>query len=274
MSKNLPASFSTHLSGTTHSTVELYKISAVGMSLFTYTDSKESVSYLGLEYTPYPIKRSKIAFSTDLMVDQTIITMAKNWGANRGIDINLFSGADLSITRVNKDNPNVDNLLMFDGEVADIVTNFETIEMRSQTLDFLNFEIPRREIQVGCNWKLYDKFCALGLTLFQDVGSVSSSALLGRELISTTFSGQTNDYYTQGFIEMTSGNNKSLKRNVSSHVGMTITVVPNFPSSVVSGSEFKIAPGCRKDIVDCESKFSNLINYGGFPYTPKQDDII
>jgi|GEM_PF-5803044 uncharacterized phage protein (TIGR02218 family) len=274
MSKNLPSSFSTHLSGTTHSTVELYKISAVGMSLFTYTDSKESVNYLGIEYTPYPIKRGKIAFSTDLMVDQTVITMAKNWGVDRGIDINLFSGADLSITRVNKDNPNVDNLLMFDGEVADIVTNFETIEMRSQTLDFLNFEIPRREVQVSCNWKLYDKYCAVGLTLFQTAGTIDETAFLGRELVSTTFSGQTNDYYTQGFIQMTSGDNINLRRNVSSHTGLTITVVPNFPYAVDEFDNFKISPGCRKDIIDCETKFSNLINYGGFPYTPKQDDII
>jgi len=275
MTRALSSGFLTHLSGNEQNVVELYKISAVGMSLFTYTDSKEDVSYHGLTYKAYPIKRSKIVFSTDLRVDQTNIRVAKNWGFNRAINADLLSGSSLSIVRVNKNNPNEDNLTLFHGEVANISSGFQELELRGQTLDFLNYQIPRREIQVACNWKLYDRFCAVGLTLYQEAGTLSQTSSLGKDLVSSVFSSKSDNYFRQGFIEITTGENDKIKRHVSWHVGETVTVIPPFPfSSIPSGTTFKIAPGCKHDTDDCENLFNNIINYGGYPYTPKQDSAL
>ena len=274
MTRVLSTGYSAHLAGLTQAVVELYKISAAGMSLFTYTDSKESVTYHGLTYKPYPIKRSKIIFSADLRVDQTSISLATNWGLNRAITSNTLSGAAFSITRVRKDAPDHDNILLFEGEVANISSSFNQLELRAQTLDFLNFLLPRREIQVACNWKLYDKFCSLGLTTYQSDGITSQSSPSGKTLYSSTFSAKSNDYYTLGFIEMTDGDNKNFKRSISDHTSNTITVIPPFPYAVGQTASFKVAPGCKHDIDDCENKFNNLINYGGFPFVPKQDAVL
>ncbi len=274
MTRALSSGYLAHLAGLTQSVVELYKISAVGMSLFTYTDSKEAVRYHGLTYTPYPIKREKVNFSVDLRVDQTSVRLARNWGLDRAVTANLLSGAAFSITRVRKEAPDHDNMLLFDGEIANIASGFSEIQLRAQTLDFLNFLLPRREIQVACNWKLYDKFCSVGVTTFQSSGVTSQASATGRILNSTTFSGETNEYYTLGYVEITSGDNKHLKRSISSHTSDAVTVIPPFPFTLAQSTSFKVVPGCRHDIGDCEDKFNNLINYGGFPYVPKQDAIM
>ncbi len=76
-----------------------------------------------------------------------------------------------------------------------------------------------------------------------------------------------------GFIKITSSDNNELKRYVASHVGQTIIVIPNFPYQIFDTDTFEVVPGCKHDLDDCENKFDNLVNYGGFPFTPRADEI-
>ena len=292
MAKTLSDSFINTLAGLTMGVVELYKMSATGMSTFLYTDSNTKVSYAGLTYEPYPIKRSQISFSTDLKVDQTNLTFAKSWGLENAIFKDVFSGSDVQITRVNLDLPDTDNLLLFDGEVSDFQLDELNVDVRCQTLDFLNFELPKREHQTACNWVVYDTYCGLTIAdwtkshLIRNTNSnfIVSSTLMGStvdntlgEIIDTTVEDQ---YWRGGFIKSTSGNNIELIRHITDHVGMTVTVLPPFPfdsiagSTVISPDTCDSIPGCDHSITDCEDKFNNLNNFGGFPYIPNQDSVI
>lgn len=287
MSRTLSTSFTNTLAGLTMGVVELYKISATGMSTFLYTDSNTKVSYAGLTYDPYPIKRSKISFSSDLKVDQTNLTFAKSWGLDNAIVKDVFSGSDVQITRVNLDLPDTDNLLLFDGEVSDFQLDELNATVRCQTLDFLNLELPKREHQTACNWSVYDTFC--GLTIADWTESHKIRNTNRNFLISTTLAGTTFDdtlggivdttfedqYWRGGFIKSTSGANDQLIRHITNHVGVTVNVLPPFPFDFVEDTDtFDSVPGCDHSITDCEDKFNNLINYGGFPFIPNQDSVI
>jgi hypothetical protein len=474
LARTLSSSFTSTLAGLTMSVVELYRISTPGMSTFTYTDSNTqvyvppttpSLSYAGLTYDPYPIKRNKISFSTDLKIDQTEITLAKNWGIDNAIVKDVLNGASVQIIRVNTDLPDVDNLLLFDGEVADTGLNELNATLRCQTLDFLNLELPKREFQVACNWKLYDEFCTIdsddfkvsipntdilevtpsldsyisqsssgqtfgynanlsvsglttdifrtllkfdfsqirtnativGATLslyyydFVDSGAVGKKfnaaritntswdenvtwdtqpAFTATGITSATIPGATNawvswnvkdqvitakddvgkishfmitdsdegsspggsdfysrdyigntalrpklsikyengfdllrsttrdvitaddiagpigsplalEYFRGGFIKATSGKNNLLRRQITGHTSSilgtthdTVHVIPPFPFDFELVDGIELLPGCDHSITDCETKYNNLINYGGFPWVPNQDSVL
>ncbi len=279
MTKEIFGSLLPHVAGLTHSVVEVYKISAVGMSTFTWTDANEDITFAGEVYQPWPIKRSKISFSSDFRTDQTEITVAKNWGLERAVTSDFLAGANCRILRVRMDNPSNDYTVMFAGEIGNIQNQEMELVLRAHTLDFLNVEIPKREYQVMCNWKLYDQFCTIDASGFMAGSCFVTSSPDGKNLYAGAFAGTSQmtfagNFWTQGYLRITSGENADLKREVSWHMGQSVTVVPPFPFTVNAQDTFQVFPGCAHDTSACETKFNNLRNYGGFPFIPRQDDIL
>lgn len=82
-------------------------------------------------------------------------------------------------------------------------------------------------------------------------------------------------YFAQGVITFTSGPNSGLKRTVASYAaGGLITLVLPLPVAPVAGNTFSIVPGCDKQMLTCEQKFNNLINFGGQPFIPQPEASI
>ncbi len=267
--------YSNHLAGTTQTVVEVFSIVATGMTNQYYTDCDQSIWLAGITYDPYPIRRSKISFSTDLKPNEVELNMASSGVLLEGRYKGALAGATILIHRVNLNHPDEQNLLLFDGEVGATDLDEDVFTIKAVTLDFLGQEIPRREFQVQCNWRLYDEWCTLGLTGgWQAGGTFSLSSPDRKELYSETFGLKADDYYVLGFITINTGINSEIKRHVTSHVGNTITVVPPFPFDVKYVDQFDIAPGCKHDITDCEDKYNNIVNYGGFPWIPTQDVVL
>lgn len=78
----------------------------------------------------------------------------------------------------------------------------------------------------------------------------------------------TDGYYAQGWVVFNTGVNSGVERMVLGYSGGTFTVVPGLPFTPGVGDTFTIYPGCDKQQQTCAQKFSNLINFGGFPYVP------
>lgn len=279
MPRDLSDSYTSTLAGLTMSVVELFSISAVGMSSFNYTDGNEPISYAGFTYDPYPIMRDKISFSSDLKVDEVNLTFAKNWGVDRAIVRDTLAGADVQIIRVSRDLPDSDYVILFDGNIGDTSIDELNVKARCQTLDFLNVELPLREYQVACNWRVYDSYCGLTQadhSLTSTITGGVRNVLVGPNIAGTSQAAPLADeYWTLGFVQSLSGNNDDVVRQVTSHIGMTVTVVPPFPFDFDLGTDtVKLVLGCAHSVDDCEDVFDNIINYGGFPFIPNEDTML
>ncbi len=279
MTRVLTDSFTSTLSGLTMSVVELFSLSAVGMSSFRYTDGNQHISYAGFTYDPYPIKRNKISFSSDLKVDETTIVFAKNWGIDNAIRRDTLAGADVQIVRVSRDRPATDNVILFDGNIGDTTIDSLEVTARCQTLEFLNVELPLREYQVACNWRVYDNYCSLdqadwSVTSVLDPSTVRN-VLVGTNITGTSTDGNfPDDYWTLGFAQSMDGRNEDVVRQITAHTDDEVTVVPPFPFEFESNAQVKLVLGCDHSVSDCANVFSNLINYGGFPFIPNQDTML
>jgi uncharacterized phage protein (TIGR02218 family) len=135
-------------------------------------------------------------------------------------------------------------------------------------LELLNQNMPRNLYQSGCVNTLYDASCTLNSATY----AVSGTALTGStgSVINATIANPTG-YFDLGKITFTSGANNGVSRSVkaySSGSPGTISLVSPFPSTPANGDTFTIYPGCNKTQSTCSSKFSNLVNFRGFPYIP------
>lgn len=95
------------------------------------------------------------------------------------------------------------------------------------------------------------------------------TAILSPSRISASSLGQPPDYFALGTIQFTSGKNVGLKpAEIKNYNAGNIEVFEPFYYEPAIGDSFIITPGCRKRISDCNTKFNNVINFGGFPYIP------
>ena len=73
------------------------------------------------------------------------------------------------------------------------------------------------------------------------------------------------DYFSQGFLTMTSGQANGLSREVKfAHSGKIMLWLP-MERPIAVGDTFSIQVGCIKTSSACQYKFNNLANFGGFP---------
>lgn len=83
------------------------------------------------------------------------------------------------------------------------------------------------------------------------------------------------DYFNYGKFLFTSGLNNDLHMEVKDFTESdnSFTLFLPMPFSVAVGDTFKVYAGCDKRLVTCKEKFSNHINFQGFPYIPGQDQV-
>jgi uncharacterized phage protein (TIGR02218 family) len=84
------------------------------------------------------------------------------------------------------------------------------------------------------------------------------------------------DWWAGGVITFTSGTNNGIGREVKSYTvaAGTITTFMPFPYDIAGTETYTITAGCGKDFsIDCITKFNNIYNFRGEPYTPGLDAV-
>lgn len=75
-------------------------------------------------------------------------------------------------------------------------------------------------------------------------------------------------WYAQGVIAFTSGANAGSRRVIESNNGGSLTLRVPLAFAPSAGDTFSISPGCDHSMAACNTKFNNLIHFGGEPYVP------
>jgi uncharacterized phage protein (TIGR02218 family) len=139
-----------------------------------------------------------------------------------------------------------------------------------------------------CRAELGDAACGVDIeTEWKNEGVVVSSANQ-RSLVATVTSLAdpvkaigVNDWFTQGVLTFTSGNNDGMIRRVKEHFydegenQHTLVFYESVPSAIVASDEFDLITGCRKRFTeDCREKFDNGNRFRGEPFVPLKDEVL
>jgi hypothetical protein len=154
---------------------------------------------------------------------------------------------------------------------ATIAENMIAADCESRTQIFRN-KVPSVIYQSRCNHQLFSTpigsigACNLLKTNYLVTATVT---VVGASLVSPTFATFPNDYFTGGFVEFGLD-----ARWITKHIADTIYLQVPFDSRVITGAIVFAFPGCDKKPETCRDKFSNSLNFLGFPYIPSQNPVI
>lgn len=166
-------------------------------------------------------------------------------------------------------NTTVGTVYWFGGRIGPITKLGRSSAMLAvlSDLNLLNVQMPRELYQNACSNTLYDAKCTLNRATFKSSNAVVA-AFSSRSVIQSTLPNNTG-YFDLGYVKFTSGVNNGVVRSIKNYVGSGYfnLITPLF-TLCGNGDTFDIYPGCDKTQATCASKFSNVINFRGFPYIP------
>jgi hypothetical protein len=158
--------------------------------------------------------------------------------------------------------PNV-GFIIFEGYVTSIAFKGRTcsIDVNPDTEQF-NREVPRYKYQSLCNHVLYDAECAVDKNLFKQQGLVN--AVVGNTI---SVGGFTGTAFTGGYVQNLAGTDY---RMIIEHNADVFTLLLPFAENPL-GNDVIAFQGCAHDVTTCRDKFSNVDNFGGFPFVPTKN---
>lgn len=127
----------------------------------------------------------------------------------------------------------------------------------------------------NCQRKLGDSLCQVTLASFTVTGSVLGTEDGDKRLVifAAGFGSFSDGYFADGQITWTSGANDGLSENVKAYrdADKRVELQNQMPHPIGVGDAFSLIAGCDKTAATCDTKFSNIDNFGGWLYVPGTD---
>lgn len=113
--------------------------------------------------------------------------------------------------------------------------------------------------------------CRISPSSYLTSGSITS--VTSQYVARDSARGEDADWFTEGYLEFTSGDNAGLAQKVKDYdANGTFTFSLPFPFAIQAGDTYQAIAGCRKRRnLDCRTKFDNILNFQGEPDLPGPD---
>lgn len=274
-----------HLDASASTFCNCWRLARKDGTIEGFTDHDRDLSFGGVTYRAASgLTATQIEASVGLAVGsgEVVGALQSDGLCERDLAGGLYDGAGVEIWLV--DWRDADNRLLLDATTIGEVTRSEfafRAELRS--LAHLFDETRGESFQRGCSADLGDARCKvdLGAAPFHTTGVVlalAHLALAHGAIIAGLASEFADEFFTGGSLTFTSGANAGARVTVKSHrrsgENAGIALWSQLAGPVASGDTFAIVAGCDKSAASCERKFSNIVNFRGFPHMPGNDVVM
>ncbi|MFW8593257.1 DUF2163 domain-containing protein [Cribrihabitans neustonicus] len=249
--------------------------------VFGFTDHDCALTFEGISFEPGSgLTARALQQATGLSVDNTEALGVLSAAAVREEDIEAgrFDNADVRCWLVNWQDVSL-RWLQFRGTIGEIRRAggaFEA-ELRGLT-EALNRPLGRI-YQKPCTAVLGDTACRFDLNTPGYAVELAAEAVEGAEQFRwDALAGFEPGWFAGGRLSVLSGAARGLwgmiKADRSDASGRSLTLWQPVRAPVVPGDILRLEAGCDKRMETCRLKFSNLLNYQGFPDIPGEDWMV
>lgn len=246
--------------------IEMFRFSRGG-TITAYTTAEDDLTVGGVDYVSVSVERDDLESVSESQRDEMKLRLSSDLSFFRSYILNVPKDLDrVTIAQIERsDLPSPEEVVLFEGTIqnVDFVDNGQTAEVVIRgDLANANRPMPRFTYQAICNHVLYDTRCkvnpAAGFTLLSTV-----SAQSGRTVTINT--SLTAGFFVGGDItDVVTGDS----RMILAQSGNVVQMLLPFNVSNMVGRSVSLRAGCAHTIAICKSKFNNVINYGGFAFSP------
>lgn len=266
---------------------QCWKITRLDGTVFAYTSHDEAITYRGDTYIPcHSLKTTAISSGVTSGSEAGDVELtgliSDNGITEEDLANGLFDGATVEVYLVPwQFGSTVIPRRLSKGIVARIEHSPTRYNATVQTPGIKLTESPLLTTYTpACRWNLGSPQCGVNLdSTYIETGTVTGTFARNAVNATTyrTFADSTRteaaNYFTFGKLTWTSGANTGLDAEVKSFSSGTFELWDIMPNEIALGDTYEVTPGCSKNTTDCSTKFSNLINFGGFPKVPGRDSI-
>ncbi len=245
---------------------------------FGFTDHDLPLRFGGVVFKPDTgLSAMALQQSTGLSVDNTEAIGALSATAIKESDIDAgrFDGAEVTAWLVNWDAPE-QRAVQFRGNIGEIqrAGGAFQAELRGLT-DLLNRPVGR-VYQKPCGAVLGDHACGLDLSSVEyRVEAAVAEVENERVFRFSTLGGFAQSWFERGRLDILDGDAKGLGGaiKVDRFVGALreVTLWEPLRADVRVGDPVRLIVGCDKRFETCKAKFSNVLNFQGFPDIPEEE---
>lgn len=185
----------------------------------------------------------------------------------------LWDGASVLIFEVNYRNLSQGRLVLQSGTLGDVSVGRQSFKAEVRgTAQYLQQTVGEVYTQT-CTANLGDERCKVDIEALRVSGTVTGVS--SRMEFESDVSGFASDYFGAGVITWEDGDNAGFSMEIDSYSSPDFGLNLPMPFNIKTGDTFTVIPGCRKRVIeDCKTKFSNILNFRGFPYVPGPDSVL
>lgn len=270
--------FAAHLAGDVTTLCHCWRLARGDGTVLGFTDHDRRIICDGTAFEPETgLTASEAKTSLGLAIDTVDVEGALSAAEIREEDIlsGVYDGARVETYLVNWQDPTmfarlrvavIGKLTRRDGSFV------AELESPMVALDQPNGKTIRRE----CDAELGDGRCGVAL---DGAPFLASGTLVRAEagdlLLADGLDGFADGWFSNGLLTWRSGAATGRQERVTGHLrtgeGARLAVWRESAFPVVPGDQFDIVAGCDKRFATCREKFSNSLNFRGFPHLPGDD---
>lgn len=260
---------------------ELYRFTE-GSQVWTVTSADADEAYNGETYSSITIGRDESEQKNELSKANINVTVSLDNEMGRRWMKSILDTV-VGLTIFSKDIDTGTTVVIWKGRLSSVKPDAASIKLVFESI-FTSLRRPglRGKYQRSCPHVLYGRGCNLNKDDFA-VNSIIT-AVNGVNVTATSAALQPDGYYNAGMIEGPDG----ALRFIVQHVGSQLTLIRPLESLAEGlandgyGNGYGLAygqftaniyPGCDRTKETCSSKFSNLDNYGGYPFIPLENPM-
>ena len=279
--KALPPALQAHLDDGTTTLAWCWKIIRADGLVLGFTDHDRPLAFGGTDYEPESgLSASEIRSGSDLSVDSQDAEGALT--SDRITEADILDGrwdnALVEVWRVNWAAPG-QRVLIRRGAIGELRRGRVGFVAEVRSMSHVLGQTVGRVYQGTCDAALGDGRCRVDLNdpAYTGTGAVVDP-IRDRVFTASGISGFANGWFAFGVLEWASGSNAGRRDEIMLHEVasgvVTITLLEAPVRVITSGDVFTIRAGCDKRAETCAAKFSNILNFRGFPHIPGQDTVV
>ncbi|MHA1127325.1 MAG: DUF2163 domain-containing protein [Alphaproteobacteria bacterium] len=279
--KSFPVSLQTHLDSGTTTLAWCWRLTRSDGAVFGFTDHDRPLTFDGTTFEPESgFTASEIRSGSDLSVDAQEAEGVLTSDTITETDIldGRWDNATVEIWRVNWVDT-TSRALLRRGAIGQLRRGRLHFVAEMRSLAHVLGQTIGRTFQASCDAALGDARCGVDTNdpAFKATGTVVTISG-DRGFVVADLSGFTDGWFAPGILQWLTGANTGRKAEILGHaisgVNVIVTLLEEPIRPIEVGNTFNIFAGCDKRFETCQVKFTNAVNFRGFPHIPGQDTII